>query len=166
MIRPAGKWSGAEIGVLRGKTPSGIAWIFTKKHYRDYILAFDYRLSEGGNGSVGFGFPWRGGETKERPAYYGFECNLVEGNEQDLAGSLYDRARAYTSDLWRTPIHRPGKWNQSRIYVEGNRVVVYINRRKTADVRDARSPSGRIGFQSHDPSDWVESRNVRIKEVR
>ena len=156
-----------EDGVLRGEKPSGIDWIYTKESYRDYVLAFEYRLSEGANGGVGFRFPWEGGNGADaRPAFAGFECNLSEGNVRNPVGSLYDRARAYTSDLWRKPIHRPGRWNQGRIYVEGDRVVVYINRRKTADIHDSRSASGRIGFQSHEPSEWVEYRNVRIKVMR
>ena len=154
-------------GVLRGANPTGIDWIFTKKQYRDYVLEFEYRLSEGANGGVGFRFPWAGGDdTEARPAFAGFEFNLSEGDIRNPPGSLYDRARAYTSDLWRKPIHKPGAWNHGRIFVAGERVVAYINRRKTADIHDSRSETGRIGFQSHDPSDWVEYRNVRIKVIR
>ena len=160
------KWS-LQDGVLRGEKPTGIDWIFTKEQYGDYVLEFEYRLSEGANGGVGFRFPWAGGDdTEARPAFAGFECNLSELDIRNPPGSLYERARAYTSDLWRKPIHKPGKWNQGRIFVEGDRVVVYINRRKTADIHDSRSATGRIGFQSHEPSEWVEYRNVRIKVMR
>ena len=159
-------WS-LEDGTLRGESPSAIDWIYTKRRYDDFVLAFDYRVSEGGNGGVGFRFPWTLGQsTKERPAFAGFECQIAEPDIRNPTGSLYERARAYTTDLWRKPIHRSGRWNQGRIYAYGDRMVVYINRRKTADIHDARSASGRIGFQIHEPTEWIEYRNVRIKEIQ
>ena len=155
-----------ENGVLRGERPSAIAWIYTKARFEDFILAFEYRVSEGGNGGVGFRFPWTAGQgADERPAFAGFECQISDVDVRNPTGSLYERARAYTTDLWRQPIHWPGRWNQGRIYAHGDRIVVYINRRKTADIHDTRSASGHIGFQVHEPSEWIEYRNVRIKEL-
>ncbi len=160
------RWS-LRNGVLRGEKPAGIGWIFTKSRYADFVLAFEYRASRGGNGGVGFRFPWQIEDgVEQRPAYAGFECQISERDALNPTGSLYNRSRAYVSDLWRKPIHRPGRWNQGRIYAQGERIVVYINRRKTADIRAARSASGRIGFQIHEPTEWIEYRNVRVKEIR
>ena len=40
-------WS-LDDGVLRGVSPRAIDWIYAKGHYDDFVLAFDYRISEGG----------------------------------------------------------------------------------------------------------------------
>lgn len=153
-------------GVLRGDGPEEIAWIFDKGTYADYILAFDYRLSAGGNAGTchRFAFP-AGGDTSKGPAFIGFECQIADTGELNPTGSIYALARAYETDPQHRPIHRAERWNHYRIYVRGNHAVTYVNRQKTAETYFDRPESGRIGFQVHHPAEWVEYRNVKLKVI-
>ena len=153
-------------GVLRGEGPEEISWVFAKGEYEDYILAFDYRISKGGNAGVCFRFPWPAdGNTTPGPASLGFECQLSEIGKAGPSGSIYQVARAYETDLSHRPVHRPERWNECRIYVSGDQVVTYINRQKMAETHTRRSATGRIGFQAHHPAEWAEYRNVQLKVV-
>ncbi len=159
------KWTLSD-GVLRGENPEEIAWIFAKGDYADYILAFDYRLSKGGNAGTCHRFQWPdGGDTTKGPAFLGFECQIADTGEVNPTGSVYSLARAYETTAWNRPIHRPERWNHYRIYVRGDHVVTYVNRQKTAEAYFDRPASGRIGFQVHHPAEWVEYRNVLLKVI-
>lgn len=156
-------------GVLRGEQPEEISWIFTAQEYADYILSFDVRVSKGGNAGVGLRFPWnQTDEKKIGPATLGYEVQIVDDHSYNLknpSGSIYNIARAYPSDLWHRPIFRSGQWNSYKIYVRGDHIAAYVNNRKTAEAQVDREPTGRIGFQVHPPAEWVEYRNVRLKEL-
>jgi 3-keto-disaccharide hydrolase len=153
-------------GVLRGEGPDEIAWIFDKGDYGDYILSFDYRLSAGGNAGTCHRFRWpTGGDTTKGPAFIGFECQIADTGELNPTGSIYSLARAFETDAWHRPIHRPEHWNHYRIYVRGDHVVTYVNRHKGAEAYMDRETSGRIGFQVHHPAEWVEYRSVKLKVV-
>ncbi len=154
-------------GVLRGESPEKISWIFTKASYSDFVLAFDFRINRGGNAGVCIRFPWpKDGNTSKGPAFLGYECQIEETGVTNPTGSIYELARAYTTDLWHRKIHRPEAWNHYRIYAKGDQITVYVNRRKTAETHTERSFAGRIGFQVHEPAEWVEYRNVQIKVIR
>ena len=150
-------------GVLRGENPSRISWIFTKQSYSDFILTLDFRLSKGGNGGVCIRFPWpESGDTSQGPAFLGYECQITETGEANATGSIYELARASGN----RPIHRPGAWNHYRIYAKGDHLVTYVNGRKTAETHADRSYSGRLGFQVHEPAEWIEYRNLKLKLIR
>ncbi len=156
-------------GILRGENPEEISWIFTSEQYADYILSFDVRISKGGNAGVGLRFPWEQVEDSTTgPASLGYECQIFDDQSNDVknpSGSIYNIARAYTSDLWHNPIFRSEQWNTYKIYVWDDHIVTYVNNRKTSEGHVNRETKGRIGFQVHPPAKWVEYRNVRIKEL-
>ncbi|MCP5112277.1 MAG: DUF1080 domain-containing protein [bacterium] len=160
------KWTLRD-GVLRGEGPDEIAWIFDTGTYRDYVLTFDFRLSKGGNAGTCHRFGWPAdGDTTKGPAFIGFECQIADTGEANPTGSVYSLARAFETDPWHRPIHRPERWNHYRICVRGDHVVSYVNRHETADAHVDRPASGRIGFQVHHPAKWVEYRNVKLKVVQ
>jgi len=152
---------------LRGEHPSEISWIFSKGIFADFLLSFDFRLSKGGNAGVCIRLPWpENGDTSTGPAFLGYECQIVDTGEVNPTGSIYGVARAYETDPWHRPIHKPGNWNHCRIYAMGDHLVTYVNRIKTAETHSGRSATGRIGFQVHAPAKWVEYRNVRLKVIQ
>jgi len=154
-----------EDGVLRGENPSEIAWIFMQEEFSDFILTFDFRISSGGNGGVCVRFPWpQDGDTSNGPAFLGIEGQITDTGEVNPTGSIYGLARSFETDAWNRPIHKPETWNHYRIYVKGNHIVNYVNRRKTAEAHVDRTSKGWIGFQVHHPAKWIEYRNVLLKE--
>ena len=157
-------------GMLRGEHPEQISWIFLKEVFTDFIMSFDVRISKGGNAGVCFRLPWNeGGDTKAGPAFVGYECQILDTGyigEKNLAGSLYNLAPAYPSDLNGKAIFRAGSWNRYKMYVVGDHIIIYVNDIKTAECHSDRSRSGRIGFQVHHPAVWVEYRNVQLKRIR
>ena len=158
-------WS-LQDGVLRGDHPTEISWIFTKESYADFILSMEYRISEKGNAGFCFRLPWPDDPKRETgPASLGYECQIHVDDNINPTGSLYMTARAYEQDDWGRTIHREGAWNTMRIYARGDHIVTYVNNRRCAEVHDTRSLNGRIGFQVHDPAEWVEYRNVQIKVI-
>ena len=160
------KWS-LQDGLLRGEHPEEISWIFTKESYADFVLAFDFRINHGGNAGVCLRFPWpAGGELDKGPAFLGYECQIMENDPLNPTGSIYNLARAYWTGAWKRPIHKREAWNHYRIYAKGDHLVTQVNRRKTAETHISRSASGRIGFQVHEPAQWVEYRNIEIKVVQ
>ena len=90
----------------------------------------------------------------------------MEHDPLNPTGSIYNLARAYWTGAWKRPIHKREAWNHYRIYAKGDHLVAQVNRRKTAETHISRSASGRIGFQVHEPAQWVEYRNIEIKVVQ
>lgn len=155
-----------ENGVLRGEAPEAISWIFTPEAYADFVLAFDFRISAGGNAGVCIRLPWPQDDARETgPARLGYECQIQEEGKGNSTGSIYNIARAYTTDPWHRPIHRRNGWNHYRIYAKGDHLVTYVNGRRTAQAHVTRSARGRLGFQVHEPAQWVEYRNVTVKVI-
>jgi hypothetical protein len=127
------------------------------------------RISKGGNAGVCVRFPWdQSLERKSGPAFLGYECQIIDEDsyvEENPSGSIYNIARAYPRDLWHNLIFSSEQWNSYKIYVRDDHIVTYVNNRKAAEAHVYREPKGRIGFQVHPPTKWVEYKNVRLKNL-
>lgn len=139
-------------------------WIFSDEDYGDFVLKFDWKISEGANGGVGLRFPPTGD-----PAYQGMEIQIVDGERyyrgqgrpEQLTGAIYDNIAPK-----RARINPPGEWNRYEITCRGDRVTVMLNDEPVIDAdlsqHTATAPgsaaevkplaqrprSGRIGFQN------------------
>lgn len=154
-------------GVLRGEHPREISWLFTKEVYRDFILSFDFRISPGGNGGAAIRVPWPEAEPRTQgPAFLGYELQIGDLKGPNPTGTIYGLARAFAVDACGNTYHREQGWNHYRIYARGDHIVTYLNRRKMAETHSDRSFEGRIGFQAHEPTEWVEYRNIQLKVLR
>lgn len=166
-------------GVLHGSDPRG-TWLVSEREYGDFILDFDWRIGERGNGGCGLRFPPRGD-----PAFDGLELQMVDPRyyppEQtvgpaELTGALYKAVAPLAS------VFRPEAWNHYTVKCIGPRVEVELNGleilavdldRETATalrhdgteapaLRD-RPRRGRIGFQELSRGGGqVRIRNARI----
>jgi hypothetical protein len=60
-------------------------------------------------------------------------------------------------------VYQPGEWNEMWVSAHGNRLVVHVNGRRTADVTDDRQTrnSGLIGLQLHGGQEM----DVEFKEL-
>lgn len=150
--------------------------LFTEKEYANFVLRFEFRLSEGGNNGIGIRAPYEGDA-----AYQGMEIQVLDDGAEryrgrlkpaQFHGSVYDVVPAKQG--FRKPV---GEWNQEEITADGRQIKVVLNGHTIVDanldsVTDPeirkRHPGlsrsvGHIGFLGHGTQ--VEFRNLRIKEL-
>jgi len=143
--------------------------LVTEKHYRDFILRFEFRLPENGNNGIGI-----------RNA---MEIQVLDDTGPkhknikpwQFHGSVYGIVPAKQGSL------RPlGEWNEQEILIKGNHIRVTVNGQVVvdADLKEALargpldgkphsellSPSGPITLRGHNSP--VEFRNLRVKELK
>lgn len=166
--------------VVEGKE-SKRADIMTTEQFENFELAFDWKISQGGNSGVMF----RVTEEFDRPYLTGPEYQMIDDKgykgdlkDSQLTGSNYDMHAAVNAKP-----NAIGEWNQSRIVVNGNHVEHWLNGTKvveyelnSADWKKRKAASkwkdaakygaekkGYIDFQDHDHEVWFK--NVMIKTL-
>ena len=150
--------------------------LFTAKEYGDFVLTFEFKLSEGGNNGIGIRAPLEGDA-----AYAGMEIQVLDHDAPvykgklkpaQYHGSIYDVVPAKTGALKPT-----GEWNQEEITAKGRHITVKLNGQTIVDANldDVTDPavlkkhpglarkSGYIGLLGHGTR--VEFRQFRIKEI-
>ncbi len=150
--------------------------LFTEAEYANFVLRFDFKLTEGANNGIGIRAPFEGDA-----AYAGMEIQILDHDAAvykgklrpaQYHGSIYDVFPAKTGFLKPT-----GEWNQEEISAIGSHIVVKLNWTVIVDadlttVTDPevlkkhpglRRASGHIGLLAHDSR--VEFRNLRIKTI-
>ena len=178
-----GKGYQVENGVLFTTKEDG-GNLFTEKQYADFVLRFDFKLTENANNGIGIRAPLVGDA-----AYVGMEIQVL-----DDSGSEYRNLRPaqYHGSIYQmfpaTRGHQKpvGEWNSEEITVQGRKVVVKLNgatitegnlddvkdEALLAKHRDLSKPegsrgianaTGHIGLLGHGTR--VEFRNIRIKAL-
>ena len=165
----------AEHGLLVS-SPEAHGNLFTEAEYSNFILRFDFKLTEGANNGIGIRAPFEGDA-----AYLGMEIQILDNDAPvykgkirpaQFHGSVYDVFPAKPGFL--KPV---GEWNSEEISAIGSHIVVTLNGAVIVDadlstVTDPevlkkhpglRRASGHIGLLSHDSR--VEFRNLRIKKL-
>lgn len=158
--------------------------LFTKKEYADFVLRFDFRLTENANNGIGIRAPLKGDA-----AYTGIEIQVL-----DDSGSQYTNLRPaqYHGSIYQMfPAKRGhqkpvGEWNSEEITVQGRKISVTLNgvvitEGNLDEVKDEAllakhrvmtqpegsrgiaNTKGHIGLLGHGTR--VEFRNIRIKEL-
>lgn len=154
--------------------------LLTDKEYGDFVLRFEFRLpAEGSNNGLGIRAP-REGDA----AYQGIELQILEEKaalagkwgklkDSQFHGSVYDVIAA------KKGAQKPGgEWNVQEVTAKGRQITVVLNGQTIldADLSTVTDPevlkkhpglqraSGHIGFLGH--NDYVEFRNIRIKELK
>jgi len=157
-------------------SPDAHGNLFTEAEYSNFVLRFDFKLTEGANNGVGIRAPFEGDA-----AYQGMEIQILdhgaavykgELKPAQYHGSIYDVFPAKTEFL--KPV---GQWNTEEISAQGSHIKVTLNGTVIVDadlstVTDPevlkkhpglRRTSGHIGLLSHESR--VEFRNLRIKKL-
>src|SRR5262245_43560162 len=178
-----GKGYQVEKGVLFTTKEDG-GNLFTKQEYADFILRFEFRLTENANNGIGIRAPLKGDA-----AYNGMEIQVL-----DDSGSQYTNLKPaqYHGSIYQMfPSKRGhqkpvGEWNAEEITVQGRKITVKLNRivitegnlddvkdeAMLAKHRDMSKPEGsrgiattkgHIGLLGHGAR--VEFRNIRLKEL-
>lgn len=178
-----GKGYQVETGVLFTTKEDG-GNLFTEKQYADFVLRFEFKLTENANNGVGIRAPLEGDA-----AYAGIEIQVLDDSGSEYRtlrpaqyhGSIYQMFPAKRGH--QKPV---GEWNSEEITVTGRQITVMLNGVTITDGnlddvkdeallsrhRDLSRPegsrgiantSGHIGLLGHGTR--VEFRNIRIKEL-
>ncbi len=152
--------------------------LYTKKEYANFILRFEFKLTEGANNGLGIRTP-----TEGNAAYAGMELQILDNTVdkyKDLHcyqyhGSVYGVLPALRGYL--KPV---GEWNTQEVIADGTKIKVtlngtvildgdiglYIKNQKTIDGKPhpgLGNKKGHIGFLGHGSNLWF--RNISIKEL-
>jgi hypothetical protein len=178
-----GKGYQVENGVLFTTKEDG-GNLFTEKEYADFILRFEFKLTENANNGIGIRAPLEGDA-----AYVGMEIQVL-----DDGGSQYTNLRPaqYHGSIYqmfpaKRGFQKPvGEWNAEEITVKGRKITVALNGATIVDAnlddvkddallathrnlsrpegsRGIANAMGHIGLLGHGAR--VEFRNIRIKEL-
>jgi len=178
-----GKGYQVEDGVLFTTKADG-GNLFTEKQYANFILRFEFKLTENANNGIGIRAPLVGDA-----AYTGIEIQVL-----DDSGTEYTKLRPaqYHGSIYhmfaaRRGHQKPvGEWNSEEITVNGRRITVTLNGVTITEGdldevkdeallerhRDLSQPegsrgiantTGHIGLLGHGTR--VEFRNIRIREL-
>lgn len=162
--------------------------LMTAQAYGDYELAWEWKISPGGNSGVKYNVSEAmSTATPPRNAALGFEYQVIDdiGHPDSLqpshqAAGLYDLIPASQDK----PLRPAGEWNQSRIVFQGNhgehwlngaKVVEYdlgtprmdslVAASKYSDIEGfAARRQGHIVLQDHNDAVWY--RNLKIRELQ
>lgn len=159
-------------------TEGGGGKLLTEKQYANFILRFEFRLSEGANNGVAIRAPF----THRSLAYDGMEIQILDDSAEEHDGKR--RPTQYHGSLYDVlPPTKPaqlnaaGQWNTQEVYVKDRQVRVSVNGKVVldADLNAITDPAviqkhpglfrerGHIGFMGH--NDFCEFRDIRIKEL-
>lgn len=153
--------------------------IVTAEKYKNFELALDWRISEGGNS----GILYRGTEDNDYIWQSAPEMQVLD-NERHADGKREVTSAGSVFDVYPAPhsaVHPAGQWNSVRLLVNGNHVEHWMNGQKVVDYElgsddwkakvanskwksvatYGKATEGYIGLQDH--GDKVEFRNIRIR---
>jgi hypothetical protein len=181
-----GPWK-AENGTLTalGLGSDSTGYIITRKEYGNFILTFDWKISEGGNSGVLY-------HVVERPEYKvpyvtGPEYQVIDDigfpqklEEWQKAGADY---AMYPPDNNKKKLNKAGSWNTSKIVFDNGKAEYWLNGKKLLEFEAwtddwfKRKSSGKWDFapeyglarsgyfalQDHGSRVWYK--NIKLKEL-
>ncbi|MCP4377882.1 MAG: DUF1080 domain-containing protein, partial [bacterium] len=160
---PGGKWE-VKDGVIVGSCPKtekrhGI--LLTDKKYKDFTVRLKFKTVKGNSG-----FYFRVDKVKSNVNVNGFQAEI--GTNSMATGGLYETG----GRRWVTKpdaklikkLVKQGQWNQMTVSAHGGRIVVHVNNRKTAELKnDPGRKEGYLGLQLHGSEEMhVEYKDIEI----
>jgi len=178
---PPGDGWVAEDGAIKIEAGASVGDLVTEGQYRDFELAFEWRVSPGANSGVMLRVSDAGNATYSTGVEYQILDDSQHADGADAktsAAALYGMIAAEPKEL--APV---GEWNRGRIVMVGNRCEHWLNGQLVVryeigtDEWDARiagskfagwegfgvQPSGRIALQNHGDEVWF--RDVKIRDL-
>jgi len=131
--------------------------LFTSASYDDFLLTVTWRAEWPCNSGVWFRY------QSPQKAY---QADILEYKKPvAFSGTLYCPGKMFlAANEDKTLVNREG-WNTLKIRAEGEHLQIWLNGHLTADVSDASSDTGKIGFQVHPGAEFGPMKIV-IKEMR
>jgi len=135
--------------------------LFTEKSFKDFELICVYKCVWPCNTGVWFRY------VDPKTAY---QADILEYVKPEAySGTIYSpnlpKGQVFLAANLDKTIEKKDDWNTMRILAQGDRLVVYLNDKKTAEARDNRVPEGKIGFQVH-PGEQFATMAIMVKEIR
>lgn len=148
-----------EDGLMVGRQgPGGEAGdLLSTSSFDDFELEVTWAMDWPGNSGVWFRY-----QEPERS----YQADILEWKDPVCwSGSLYRPGKMFVALNEDPSIVRRNGWNTFLVRAEGQRLVVHLNGRRVADVRDDLSMRGRIGFQVHAGAPFAKMA-IRVADVR
>ena len=145
---PGGKWEVKDGVILGTSQPSegrhGL--LASDKRFKDFTVRLKYKAVKGNSG-----FYFRTDKVAGSVGVHGFQAEIADVN--DIGGLYETGGRAWV--VKPTPeevkkYHKVGQWNQMTVSAHGRRIVVHVNGRKTAELKnDPGRLEGHLAMQLH-----------------
>lgn len=168
-----------------GTGSDSTGYIVTEKQFENFILAFDWKISKGGNSGVLYHVV----ERKQYPTPYvtGPEYQVIDDEgfpqkleEWQMAGADY---AMYVADKSKKSLKPVGQWNSSKIVFDNGHVEHWLNGQKIVEFEAwsdewfklknsgkwTNAPEyglarmGHFSLQDHGDEAWY--RNIKVKEL-
>jgi glucose/arabinose dehydrogenase len=163
-------------GVLTGTSVPNSPNTFytTARTYSDFELIYEFRVHPELNSGVQIRSAIMGGPANRDGNLRGYQIEIDPAPRAYSAGIYDERRRGWLYPMHTSPsprrAFRPGEWNTIRVLAQGDTIRTWINGVPAAEIFDAMTPEGHIGFQVHDVGGradplTVEFRNARIREM-
>ncbi len=137
--------------------------LFTTQSFRDFEVTVTYRAEWPCNSGVWFRFQSPG---------QAYQADILEyKNPVAYSGSLYCPGydKIFLAINADPKLENHTGWNAMKIRAQGDHLQIWLNGHQTADVHDARSDHGKIGFQVHPGTEFAPMkiivREVALKEL-
>ncbi|MBO6740487.1 MAG: DUF1080 domain-containing protein [Phycisphaerales bacterium] len=161
-------------GVLTGTSVPNSPNTFytTARTYSDFELIYEFRVHPELNSGVQIRSAIMGGPDNRNGNLQGYQIEIDPAPRAYSAGIYDERRRGWLHPMHTSPsprrAFRPGEWNTIRVLAQGDTIRTWINGVPAAEIFDAMTPEGHIGFQVHDVGGradplTVEFRNARIR---
>lgn len=162
---PGGKWEVVD-GMIRGtsnKEGKRHGILLSDAIFDDFSIRFDFKVAQGDSG-----FYFRTEPVKGGVSVNGFQAEVDTTTE---TGGLYETGgRGWVSkptygEKKNQKIYRPGEWNEMTVSAHGTHVIVKVNGRITAELKDDQKGrrKGHLGLQLHGSQDMdVAYKNIEI----
>lgn len=159
-------------GTIIGTSKFGTtnSFLCTEKNYGDFILEFEFKVSDKLNSGVQF-------RSESKPDYnngqvHGYQYE-IDPSPRAWSGGIYDEGRrSWLYQLTKNPqartAYKNNEWNKARVEAVGKYIKTYLNGVLCSDLFDDMTLSGFIALQVHqvkDPNNeglTVAWRNIRI----
>ena len=157
---PGGKWE-ARDGMIVGTSSSSEGrhgLLVSDKRYGDFTVRLKFKAVAGNSGLY-----FRVDEVKSGVGVHGFQAEIDASKD---VGGLYEtggrawvvQPKAEEVATW----FRPGEWNEMAVSAHGRRIVVHVNGRKTAELKnDPGRLEGHLALQLHGGQDM----HVLFKDI-
>ena len=120
--------------------------LFTTQEFDNFEVRFTYKVKWPANSGI-----WFRGQ-------YQFDI-LKYTNPVAFSGTLYCPGKLFLTKNTDEGIEKRDDWNEGRIFANGDRLVLWLNGKKTGDCRDKTFAKGKIGVQVHGGN---EAKNMEI----
>ncbi len=132
----------------------GEGYILSPDQYDDFILTLEFMPDENVNSGVFIRCP--SGIITATDCY---EINIWDDhvNQEFRTGAIVTHGPPLVNE------NSVGKWNQYRIRTRENRIEVWLNNKKTADLTNNKSSKGHIALQAMNGT--IQFRNIFLKSL-